>query len=429
MRRGCSESSWRSVPEPDRRGASRAGRGADGVVWWIAARYLLGARSRLLSGTARSALGSTALGVAAMVISMALMSGYSDSVQSRLLEAGPLIVSPLGEAEEDPAAADLIAERLRPVAGIRGVSVTVAGTGLLASSGNPAGVDVWTRGVLPGASSFGATAGQLARDDAGIDAMVVGRELQRTLGVTEGDLVLLTAIGPPGSSGPRIAKRTLRVAGAFETGFSEYDRSYAVVHRDTAMAVGGGRVVLEVTAAPGASVSVVQEKIEELVGADAVVTDWRLSNRDIFTAFRLQKWGLFLILGLIVLVSTFNIASALVVLVRERGRDTAVLAALGLGPRRVQRVFLLGGMSLGAAGTALGIGLGALVSVIVTRYELVRFDPGVAEIYFISSVPFDVRALDLLAVAGFSLLVTGLACWWPARLGAAVEPARALRWE
>ena len=168
-------------------------------------------------------------------------------------------------------------------------------------------------------------------------------------------------------------------------------------------------MVLEVTTAPGASVSDVQENIEELVGADALVTDWRLSNRDIFAAFRLQKWGLFLILGLIVLVSTFNIASALVVLVRERGRDTAVLAALGLGPRRVQRVFLLGGMSLGAVGTALGLGLGALVSVIITRYELVRFDPGVAEIYFISSVPFDVRALDLLAVAGFSLLVTGLA--------------------
>ncbi len=429
MRRGCSGSSWKSVADPDRRGAAPAGRGGDGVVWWIAARYLLGARSRLLSGTARSALGSTALGVAAMVISMALMSGYSDSVQSRLLEAGPLIVSPLGDASVDPGAADRIAERLRALPGAGTVAVTVAGQGSLASSGNPAGVDVLTRGVVPGASSFGATEGQLARGDVGIEAIVVGRELQRTLGVSEGDLVRLTAIVASGSSGPRFAYRTLRIGGAFETGFSEYDRSYSVVHRDTAVAVGGGRVVLEVTTAPGASVSDVQENIEELVGADALVTDWRLSNRDIFAAFRLQKWGLFLILGLIVLVSTFNIASALVVLVRERGRDTAVLAALGLGPRRVQRVFLLGGMSLGAVGTALGLGLGALVSVIITRYELVRFDPGVAEIYFISSVPFDVRALDLLAVAGFSLLVTGLACWWPARLGASVEPARALRWE
>ena len=398
-------------------------------MWWIAARYLLGARSRLLSGTARSALGSTALGVAAMVISMALMSGYSDSVLSQLLKAGPLLVSPFGDAAEDPVAADRIAEGLRLVPGVAGVSVTVAGTGLLASNANRAGVDVWTRGVVPGASSFGVKEGQLARGDAGIESIVLGRELQRTLNVARGDLVRLTAIGSPGPSGPRMAYRTLAVAGAFETGYSEYDRSYAVVHRDTAVAVGGGRVVLEVTTAAGGSVSAVAERIEEIVGADALVTDWRLGNRDIFAAFRLQEWGLFLILGLIVLVSTFNIASALVVLVRERGRDTAVLAALGLGPRRIRRLFLFGGMSLGAAGTALGIGIGALVSAIVTRYELVRFDPGVAEIYFISSVPFDVQALDLLAVAGFSLLVTGLACWWPARLGAAVEPARALRWE
>ena len=398
-------------------------------MWWIAARYLLGARSRLLSGTARSALGSTALGVAAMVISMALMSGYSDSVLSQLLKAGPLLVSPFGDAAEDPVAADRIAEGLRLVPGVAGVSVTVAGTGLLASNANRAGVDVWTRGVVPGASSFGVKEGQLARGDAGIESIVLGRELQRTLNVARGDLVRLTAIGSPGPSGPRMAYRTLAVAGAFETGYSEYDRSYAVVHRDTAVAVGGGRVVLEVTTAAGGSVSAVAERIEESVGADALVTDWRLGNRDIFAAFRLQEWGLFLILGLIVLVSTFNIASALVVLVRERGRDTAVLAALGLGPRRIRRLFLFGGMSLGAAGTALGIGIGALVSAVVTRYELVRFDPGVAEIYFISSVPFDVQALDLLAVAGFSLLVTGLACWWPARLGASVEPARALRWE
>ena len=364
-----------------------------------------------------------------MVISMALMSGYSDSVLSQLLKAGPLAVSPLGDAAEDPAAADRIAEGLRRVPGVAGVSVTVAGAGLLASNANRAGVEVWTRGVVPGASSFGATEGQLAHDDVGIESIVLGRELKRTLDVAQGDLVRLTTIGSPGLSGPRMAYRTLAVSGAFETGYSEYNRSYAVIHRDTAAAVGGGRLVLEVTTAPGASASEVRERIEELVGADALVTDWRLGNRDIRAAFRLQEWGLFLILGLIVLVSTFNIASALVVLVRERGRDTAVLAALGLGPRRVQRVFLLGGMSLGAAGTVLGIGLGALVSVIVTRYELVRFDPGVAEIYFISSVPFDVQALDLLAVAAFSMLVTGLACWLPARMGAAVEPARALRWE
>lgn len=399
------------------------------MVWWIAARYLLGGRSRLLTGTARSALGSTGLGVAAMVVSMALMTGYVNSVEKRLLQSGPLVVTPLGEAAGDVARADRAAERLRRLPGVERVGVTLAGQGALASGANPAGVDVWFRGVLPGASSFGAGERELAPDPGGLDGVVLGRQLQRTLGAEDGDLLRLTAIVGSASGRPRFAYRTLRVAGAFETGFSEYDRSYAVLHRDAVAGLGAVGVVLEVATSPGADPAAVQGQIEQTVGAGALVTDWRRGNRDIFAALRLQKWGLFLLLGLIVLVSTFNIAAALVVMVRERGRDTAVLAALGLGPRRLRRVFLACGLCLGAAGTGLGLLLGSAVSWLITRYELVRFDPGVAEIYFIDSVPFDVRALDLLAVAGFSLAVVGLACWWPARLAASVEPARALRWE
>ena len=399
------------------------------VVWWIAARYLLGGRSRLLTGTARSALGSTGLGVAAMVVSMALMSGYTSSVEERLLQSGPLVVTPLGEAAGDIAAADETAARLRRLPGVERVGVTLAGQGGLASRTNPAGVDVWFRGVLPGASSLGARAEQLERSADGVDAVVLGSQLQRTLGANEGDTVRLTAIVGSASGEPRFAYRSLRVAGAFETGYSEYDRSFAVLHRDAVEALGAVGVVLEVATSPGADPSAVQRRIEDVVGTEALVTDWRRSNQDIFDALRLQKWGLFLVLGLIVLVSTFNIAAALVVMVRERGRDTAVLAALGLGPRRLRRVFLACGLSLGAAGAGLGLLFGSLVSAIITRYELVRFDPGVTEIYFISSVPFEVRALDLLAVAGFSLLVVGLACWWPARMASSVEPARALHWE
>ncbi len=364
-----------------------------------------------------------------MVVSMALMSGYTSTVERRLLQSGPVIVTPLGEVAGEIGWADAAAERLRRLPGVESVGVTLAGQGVLASKANPAGVDVRFRGVLPGASSLGAGERELAGKGDGFAPAVLGRQLQRVLGAADGDLLRLTAIVGSASGRPRFPYRSLRMAGVFETGYSEYDRSYVVLHRDTVEALGPVGVVLEVTTSPGADPSAVQRGVEELVGADALVTDWRRSNPEVFAALRLQKWGLFLVLGLIVLVSTFNIAAALVVMVRERGRDTAVLAALGLGPRRLGRVFLSCGLSLGAAGTALGLLLGAAVSVLITRYELVRFDPGVAEIYFISSVPFDVRPLDLLAVAGFSLLVAALACWWPARLAASLEPARALHRE
>ncbi len=400
-----------------------------GVLWWIGTRFLLGRKSRLLGTTARSALGLTSLGVAAMVIAMALMSGYTGTVQSRLLHAGPLIVSPLGDGATDVELADAMAAELRELPGVGEVGVTVVAQGSLSSRANRAGVDVHLRGVVPGLSTFGAEAGELARGDDGVAAIVLGRQLEASLGVATGDLLRLVAITETASGEPRFAYRTLRVQATFETGLSEYDRSYAVVDRDTVVAVGGGRVVLEVAASPGANVTAVAARLEEQVGAAALVTDWRRSNRKIFEALRTQKWTLFLVVGLVVLVSSFNIASALVVMVRERSRDTAVLTALGLGPRRLRRLFLGCGLCLGFLGTAFGLTVGSAVSVIITRYELVRFGPGVTELYFINSVPFDLRTLDLFAVACFSLLLTALACWWPARLAGATDPARALHWE
>jgi len=138
---------------------------------------------------------------------------------------------------------------------------------------------------------------------------------------------------------------------------------------------------------------------------------------------------LFIVLGLIVLVSTYNVASTLVVLVRERMRDLGALGALGLSPVRLSRVFLLYGGFLGGLGTILGVAIGWTACWVLTTFELIRFDSEVAAIYFISSVPFRVRPGDLLAIVVFTLLVTLRACWKPARRASRIEPAVALRYE
>ena len=161
-----------------------------------------------------------------------------------------------------------------------------------------------------------------------------------------------------------------------------------------------------------------------------MVTDWRQLNRELFTALQLQQVALFLVLGLIVLVSTFNVASTLVVLVRERMRDIGLLGALGLPPgepaadlpalRRVPgRRWARCSASPSAGGSRW----------VLTTFELIRFDPEVAAIYFISSVPFRVEPRDLLAIVGFALLVTLLACFLPAWRAARVDPSSALRYE
>jgi lipoprotein-releasing system permease protein len=152
-------------------------------------------------------------------------------------------------------------------------------------------------------------------------------------------------------------------------------------------------------------------------------------NGELFTALRLQQFILFLVLGLIVVVSTFNVASTLVVLVRERMRDIGLLGALGLRPGRLRMIFLLYAAFLGGLGTLLGVALGCGTSWVLTRFELIRFDAEVAAIYFIRSVPFRVELADVLAIVAFAFGVTLLAGFFPAWRAARVEPSSALRYE
>jgi len=231
---------------------------------------------------------------------------------------------------------------------------------------------------------------------------------------------------------PRFAYQSVRQLGTFRSGFSEFDRQLVVLDRrrvEELAGAGVGESVYEIIVSDLGRTARVAARAEAALGPDHLVVDWRELNRELFTALRIQQIALFLVLGLIVLVSTFNVASNLVVLVRERMRDVGVLAALGLGPASLRNLFLLYGGGLTVIGLTAGVTLGGLVSWALTRFELIKFDEELAAIYFISSIPFRVRLLDVLAIVVFTALVTGLACWFPARRGARVRPAAALRYE
>ena len=389
----------------------------------IAWRYLRGRRSGLLTGTAVAALGSAGLGTAAMVVAMSLMNGYTEDLQGKMLESGAIIVTPItGDASApDP-------RQLESWPEVEGVTYAAFAQGSILSPRYPSGLDVTLRGVEPGRGRFGGSAEDLAISEDGVAGALLGSDLAARLQAQTGDALRLVALGF-GVGGPPFRFRTLRVAGTFATGFSQFDQGYVVVDRGLLDSFASGSGLYEVAVRRPSQVEAVRVRAEALLGDHFVVRDWRLSNPGLFTALRLQKWALFLMLGLIVVVSTFNVGSTLVVLVREKLRDVGVLAALGLRPAPLRRVFLLGGLYLGALGTALGISLGAALSWAFTRFELLRFDADVAEIYFLSAVPFRVRALDLLAVATFSLGTTLLACLLASRRASRLDPAAALRYE
>ena len=400
------------------------------LAFVLAWRYLRGRRSRLLQRTALAALLSIALGVMAMVIAMALMTGYREDLERKLIAGNAAVLAyPLGPPGK--AAREDLAQRLGKIAGVTAVGKVAYGQGTLLSAGRPEGEAVTLRGVAPGRDALAGKEPLLAAGADGVPGVVLGTELAHHLEVKRGDLVRLVALGY-GAGRPTFRYQSLRVAGTFKTGFAEFDRNWMVLERPLVERLTGGRggsTLFEIAVSEPHDAPAIAKQVERVLGPDYLVTDWQKLNRELFAALRLQQLLLFFLLGLIVLVSTFNVASTLMVLVRERLRDIGVLAALGLSRRKLAAVFVAYGGALGLVGTLLGIGLGSAVAWLCDRFELIRFDPEVAAIYFISAVPFHVQASDLLAITGFSVVFTLLSCLLPTVRVVRVSSADALRYE
>ncbi len=396
----------------------------------LAWRYLRGRRSRLLQRTALAALASIALGVTAMVIAMALMTGYRGDIERKLIAGNAAVLAhPLGPLGKT--ARPEVEKGLRAIPGVTAVGLIAYGQGTLLSAERPEGEAVTLRGVAAGPDALAGQAPPLAGGPDGVPGVVLGAELASRLGVRSGEPLRLVALGY-GAGRPVFRYQTLRTTGTFRTGFAEFDRNWVVLQRPVVERLsggGGGMTLYEIAVDDPRRAPEIAKQVEKLLGPDYLVTDWQRMNRELFAALRLQQLLLFFLLGLIVLVSTFNVASTLMVLVRERLRDVGVLSALGLSRGKLAAVFVAYGGALGLVGTLIGIGLGSAIAWVCDRFELIRFDPEVAEIYFISAVPFRVEALDLLAVAAFSVLFTLLSCALPTRRVVRVTSADALRYE
>ena len=402
----------------------------------IALRYLLARRKQAFISVISliSTLG-VMVGVTALIIALALMTGLQGELRNRLLGASAhVFVWKSGGLDADYAK-DVA--RLRALPGVEGAAPAILGKALLRNEIGDAFVTV--KGIDPGlepqvtdvgrsmvdgeVADLGATGGE-----SGVPGVLVGADLARDLGLAVGDSVtVLTPEGTLSPMGMMPRARRLRVAGIFRLGLFEFDAAYAFVTLETA-----GRLLnttpelVELRVSDLYDAPAIADTISETLGPPYVAQDWSDMNRSLFSALWLEKMAISITIGLIVMVAALNIIASLVLLVMEKSRDIAILKTMGASSRSVMTVFMLQGLIIGLVGTVTGAALGGGICYVADRYRLIQIP---ADVYQISHVPFVILPWDFAVVVLGAVVICFLATIYPSRQAARLDPVQALRFE
>ncbi|PPR67289.1 MAG: Lipoprotein-releasing system transmembrane protein LolE [Alphaproteobacteria bacterium MarineAlpha3_Bin2] len=408
--------------------------------WMVAMRYLRARRQEgFISVIAWFSLLGIALGVATLIIVMAVMNGFREELLSRILGINGHL-SIYGQTNQlrdfDP-----IAERLRKVTGVVAVTPMIEGQVMATARGIAQGAvvrgiraqDLAARNIVADNIKSGSLA-----DFKGKNAIIVGQRMASKMGVLVGDKI--TLISPKGNTTafgtvPRMKAYT--VAATFQIGMYEYDSSFVFMPLKNAQVyfkMPGAVSNLEVFVThPDDAIAIGRDISKEMKGK-ARIHDWQRVNASFFNAIQVERNVMFLILTLIIVVAAFNIISSLIMLVKDKGKDIAILRTMGATSGMIMRIFFIAGASVGTIGTMAGFGLGlAFTENIETIRQWIQGLTGTdlfaAEIYFLSKLPAVVDPSEVVAVVLMGLGLSFLATLYPAWRASKLDPAEALRYE
>ena len=409
----------------------------------IAMRYLRARRgSRLLSFISLIAIGGVVVGVSALIVVMAVMNGLQRDLREKILIGSPDVRLLTYGTEMSMPDWRTTLDKVKRTEGVVAAAPWVHTKGLVRSGNNfpdaafISGIEPQGRGVVD-VTTIRKQAIQgdfrFASSDGLTHGVVVGDLLAGRIGVQLGDKLMVATISPEdvSASTGTFAPKTVdfEVTGIFRTGMYEYDDNYIFVAIDAARELarlGDAVTGIEVKTKDRWIARQVGDSLEQALGHPYRAVDWQEQNSSLFQALKLEKLGMGVILGLIILVAAFNIVSNLTMVVADKTREIGILKAMGMRSVSIKRIFFLQGLTIGVVGTALGVAFGLVVSILIGARKLIPLDP---QIYFIDHLPAFNEVTDVMLTILASVLIAAVATWYPSAQAARLYPLEAIRHE
>lgn len=405
---------------------------------FIAVRYLRSKKKHKgISFNTAISIGGVAVGVMALLVVLSVMSGFHEDLQKKILGANShaIVLSYAGTIKEYRP----LMEKLKGEPSVVNVSPFAMGQVLVSTGKNAHGI--FMKGIDPVTEArtteildrikYGKLPETTNAD--GLERtpwIIIGSELSGMLGVLVGDTInVISPLGEIGPLGMLPRVKQFRVAAIFEMGMFEYDANLALTDLKSAQefygygsAVSGIELKLrDIYAAPE-----VRKDLNKKLGPPLFVKDWMQMNKNLFSALKLEKFAMFIILILIVLVASFNIVSTLMMNVMEKQKEIAILKSMGAKNQGIMLIFIFQGLVIGLVGTAIGVTGGYILGNILNNYELIKLPP---DIYYLSKLPVKMQFVDFMVVSLSAIAISFLSTLYPSYYAARLNPVEPLRYE
>jgi lipoprotein-releasing system permease protein len=376
------------------------------------------------------------LGVMTLIIVLGVMNGFERDLKEKILGTVSHLVV-MNNSTRSITDWNQVLDRIKALDGVNAVTPYIYGQAMLSFRGRVRGVIV--RGIDPktapqviSISNYleKGSLEDLQESEHGINGVIIGKELANANSLRMGDSIQL--ISPQGKRTPIGAiprVQNFKIAGIFKSGMYEFDSNLVYMGLGEAQKffeMGSGVTGIEVNLRNIYDAPKIASRIESTLGVPYWTRTWRDMYRNLFSALKLEKIAMFIILTFIVLVAAFNIIISLIMLVMEKSRDIAVLKSLGATSDLIMRIFVVQGMIIGAAGTVLGAVAGLVGGALLAKYPFIELPE---EIYTISTIPIAIYPWDVVVICLLALTICFIATIYPSYRAARLEPAEALRYE